>query len=69
MKYTQALKFYSTPRAIAQVLGISDKAVYKWKKRGVVPIGRANRLQTASGGRLKVDPTVYARANGAKSDV
>jgi DNA-binding transcriptional regulator Cro len=67
MKYAAALEFYKTPAAIAVVLGISDKAVYKWAKKGVVPANSALRLQVDSKGEVKVDPKDYERANGREN--
>jgi hypothetical protein len=67
MTYSTALKHFKTGLAIAEVLGIKSQAVYQWKKTGVVPIKSATRLQTASKGRVKVDPKVYERANGREN--
>lgn len=68
MKYATALRFYETGLAIAQALNIKPQAVYQWKARGVVPIKSALRLQAHSGGKVKVDPRVYAK-RGPKPDV
>jgi hypothetical protein len=63
MKYDTALAFYGTGLAIAAALGIKPQAVYQWKKRGVVPLKSALRLQTDSRGKVKVDPKVYVRVS------
>ena len=61
MTYTTALSFYGTGLKIAQVLQIKPQAIYQWKKKGVVPLNSALRLQTDSRGRVKVDPKCYEK--------
>jgi hypothetical protein len=68
MKYATALKFYGTGLAIAAALNIKPQAIYQWKARGVVPIKSALALQGHSRGKVKVDPSVYAK-RGPKPDV
>jgi DNA-binding transcriptional regulator Cro len=61
MKYAAALKFYKTPRAMAQAAGVTRQAVNLWKKSGVVPEISAWRLNRHSGGRLKFNLMDYAK--------
>lgn len=61
MTYTAAVKFYGSGRKVAAAAGVSKQAVSLWKKRDRVPLGAARRLQTRSGGRLKIDANVYVQ--------
>jgi hypothetical protein len=60
MKFDTAWVFYRSNRAIARAAEVSDQAVSKWKKSGIVPAESAVRLQLHSRGKIKVDPAVYA---------
>jgi DNA-binding transcriptional regulator YdaS (Cro superfamily) len=63
MKTETALKVYRTRRAIAQLLGITPSAVTQWGD--TIPETSAYKLQVLSGGRVRVDPSVYRRARGS----
>ena len=58
MKYEAVIEHFRSVKAVADALGISDKAVYRWQETGV-PRGRAYELQAITRNRLKVDPRVY----------
>ena len=68
MKYSTALKFYKTSRAMAQAAGVTDQAVGQWKIKGFVPLKSAMHLQTVTGDRLRVDATIYARNTGKNAN-
>lgn len=57
MLKSEAIKFYGTRANVARAAGVDPSAVSQWGE--LVPEGRATRLQTASGGVLKYDPTIY----------
>lgn len=59
MKYETAWIFYKSSRAIAKVCKVTDQAVSHWKKRGIIPIYSAVKLQKDSRDLCKVDPAVY----------
>jgi DNA-binding transcriptional regulator Cro len=63
MRYTAAVKFYGSAQKVAEAAGVSKQAVSLWKKRDRVPLGSARRLETRSGGRLKIDAGVYVQAH------
>ena len=66
--YTKdALQFFGTKTNLARAAGVRISSLYKWGD--LVPEGRATRLQTASGGELQYDPSIYdahakAKRNG-----
>lgn len=57
MLTSQALAFFGSKSRLATAAGVRLPSLYKWGE--LVPEGRAMRLQTASGGVLIYDPTVY----------
>lgn len=53
-----ALNHFNNSRiAIARVLGLTKSAVHQWGV--VVPKASAENLQKITGGKLKVDPSLY----------
>jgi hypothetical protein len=59
------LNFYGTLEAVGKVVGISKQGVWMWPE--VIPQGHAWKLQSLTGGRLKVIPSLYKRQRrGAK---
>lgn len=44
----------------AKALGIQRAAVYRWKKKGMLPPLRAAQVDKLTGGKLKFDPDDYA---------
>jgi hypothetical protein len=67
MKFDVALAFYKTQTEIARVLGLKRQQVNSWRG-GAIPAKHAIRLQTDSGGKVKVDPKCYEKP-GAKARV
>lgn len=65
MKFETALAFYGSQAAIARVLGLKRQHVFSWKESGVIPAKHAVTLQNDSRGKVKIDPAVYERGNGA----
>ncbi|MGI0120171.1 Cro/CI family transcriptional regulator [Zooshikella sp. RANM57] len=59
MLKTEAINFFGTQVALANLLGISQSAVSKWGNR--VPTSRAYQLQVITNGALK------AEANNGKT--
>jgi hypothetical protein len=63
VKYTAAIAFFGSVMKVAEKLGISDKAVYKWKYAGgIVPELTAYKLLALSKGKLAVEEDDYAKA-------
>lgn len=61
MRYAAAIAHFKTVKAIAKACGgINTQAVYQWQKSGIVPQLRAYQLQAKSGGKLKVEESLYA---------
>lgn len=62
----QAITHFRSAANVARVLGISRAAVAKW--RGLVPEGSAYKLESLSGGALRVDPSLYpSRQSGSSA--
>jgi transcriptional repressor of cell division inhibition gene dicB len=60
MKKAQALELFDGDvQALAEYLGISDKAIYQWGE--FVPRGTAYRLQVMTAGKLRVDERGYVK--------
>ena len=62
MKYETAIKFAGSVTGLQSLFppkSLSHQAIYKWKKTGRVPKGKAYELQIVTGGKLKVDPAAY----------
>ncbi len=57
MKSADAVEFYGTQAAIADLLGVSRQAVHKWGS--VVPYYSATRLHELSGRRIALRPEHY----------
>lgn len=53
------IAYFKNQAKVARVLGISRAAVAKWGR--VIPEGSAYKLESLTGGALKVDPTLYAK--------
>lgn len=58
--------FDNSVQATADALGITRSAVHQWPE--IVPEGSAYKLQVITGGRLRVDPSLYPVADRKKSD-
>ena len=57
MRKSDVLKFFKNGSKTARALGITKSAVSQWGEE--IPEAMAYRAQTASRGKLKVDPSVY----------
>ena len=60
MRKSEAIKHFGSVSELAQKLGVTDVAVYKWKG-DKVPKGRAYELEKLTKGKLKVDPALYQK--------
>lgn len=60
-----AIRYFKTPAGVARALGVSRQAVAKWGE--VVPEGSAYKLESLTGGELKVDPSLYPGRTAAVS--
>lgn len=49
--------FDNSPVAVARAINLTRSAVNQWKR--VVPLDKALRLQAATNGALRVDPSLY----------
>lgn len=65
MLTTDAIAYYGSRSKVAEVLGVSERAVYQWKE--MVPPLSAAKLAKRSKGRLKFDPDMYDGWNGRKA--
>lgn len=64
MRKSEAIKHFGSVRELAEKLGVTDVAIYKWDE--IIPKGRAYELEKLTKGKLKVDPTLYQKpANAA----
>lgn len=60
-----AIKHFGSPAAIARALEISSAAVAKWGD--TIPEGSAYKIESVSGGVLKVDPEFYRELKRKRS--
>lgn len=65
MLKTDAIAYFGSPKAVAHVLGITERAVYSWDE--MVPPLSAAKLWKRTRGRLKFDPDLYDGWNKRKS--
>lgn len=54
-----AVRFFGSKTKLALAAGVSQAAVSRWTKEGVVPMGSAAILSGASNGVLKFDSDFY----------
>jgi len=59
MRKSEAIKHFGSVRELAEKLGVTDVAIYKWDE--IIPKGRAYELEKLTKGKLKVDPTLYQK--------
>jgi len=65
MLKADAIAYYGSPKAVAEALGITERAVYSWGE--MVPPLSAARLWKRTRGRLKFDPDLYDGWNKHKN--
>jgi DNA-binding transcriptional regulator YdaS (Cro superfamily) len=65
MYKADAVRHFGSQIAVARALGITKGAVSLWGN--VVPEGSAYKLESVTGGALKVDPTLYPSTQRASS--
>lgn len=63
MKKDTAIEHFGSASALADALGIRPASVSEWGE--LVPEGRAYQLQVLTGGKLSVDPSLYAKRTAA----
>lgn len=61
MRKTDVKSHFGTWAAVARVIGITRSAVQQWPD--VIPEAMAYRIERATDGILKVDPSVYQTKN------
>ena len=62
MKLDDAVRFFGPKGArtkIANSLGLTSGAISQWGD--IVPEGQAYKLESLTGGQLKVDPSLYVK--------
>jgi len=64
MLKSTAKAHFGTLQAIADAIGISKSAVGQWPER--IPQGPAYKLQFVTGGKLRVDPSMYPKITKKK---
>lgn len=52
MTKTEVVRYFKTPKAVAEALGITRQAFYQWPEK--IPRLRAYELERISGGALRV---------------
>lgn len=57
MYKTDVLGHFKTGTAVARAIGVTKSAVSQWKD--IIPEAMAYRVQAATRGKLKVDPSLY----------
>jgi transcriptional repressor of cell division inhibition gene dicB len=62
----QAIKHFKSAANVARALGISRAAVTKWGD--LIPEGSAYKLESLSGGALRVDPSLYTKGSSEQRD-
>jgi predicted transcriptional regulator len=60
VRYETLFKHYKSQPAIGKALGVTQQAVSRWAKKGVIPPAAALRAQKKTRGKVKVDAAVYA---------
>lgn len=60
MRKSDAINHFGGVKILANKLGVTDVAIYRWKD-DLVPKGRAYELEKLTRGKLKVDPTLYQK--------
>lgn len=55
MKYDSLVKLYGYKEQIASALGISVTTVINWERNDKIPMPAQRRIESISGGKLKVD--------------
>lgn len=63
MRTDQAIAHYGTKAALARALRIKLPSIYSWGE--LVPLGRAYELQDITGGKLRVDRSLYDKPKKA----
>ena len=63
MKKSDVINYYGSVAAVAEKLGTSDVAIYKWLE--IIPKVRAYELERLTKGKLKFDPTLYQKRAAA----
>lgn len=58
MKKEDAVNYFGSQAKLAKALRISESSVSQWD--GIIPEGRAYKLQVLTGGQLKVNQADYA---------
>ena len=59
MKKDYVLKHFGSMSATAKALGISFQYVFQWAD--LIPQGMAYKIESVTGGVLKVDPELYTK--------
>lgn len=59
MKKSDVIKHFGSVKDLAEKLGVTDVAVYKWEE--IIPKGRAYELEKLTEGKLQVDPSLYQK--------
>ncbi len=57
MKKEQVLKYFGSMSATAKAIGVTFQYVHQWAD--LIPQGMAYKIESVTGGALKVDPALY----------
>lgn len=52
MKLNEAVQYFGTQAKMAQAVGVTDSAVTKWKRTGIVPLKSALLIKEISAGEV-----------------
>ena len=64
MKKDDVLKHFGSITSTARALGISFQYVFQWSE--LIPQGMAYKIESVTGGALKVDPSLYTKKRGRR---
>ncbi len=64
MKKEQVIKHFGSISATAKAIGVTFQYVFQW--HDLIPQGMAYKIESVTGGALKVDPGLYAKKRGRR---
>lgn len=64
MEKKKVIEYFGSPSATCKALGITRQYVGQWPDR--VPMGMAYKIESVTGGELKVNPSDYVSDRGRR---
>lgn len=62
MTTSEAIKHFDGVQKLADALRVRRQSIWKWKRKGRIPMGRQFQLQAMTKGALKVDDDLQVSA-------